>query len=62
MLQFKDTKTQSLFKKAMISLEGERQLGFAREVKHIADIKLYADSQDFTINFTDLQNALAKTF
>lgn len=55
MLQFKDSKTKSLFRETFKSLNEEKQSKFAREVKKLADKKLVSDSQDFEVNVNDLR-------
>ena len=60
MLQFKDSKTKTMFSRALKNLTEEKQSKFAGEVKRIADKKIVSESDDFTITFEDLKIAILK--
>ncbi len=60
MLQFKDSKTKTMFSKTLKNLTEEKQSKFAGEVKRIADKKIVSESDDFTITFEDLKIAISK--
>lgn len=60
MIQFKNSTTKTLFKKTASELDNAQQAKFISEVKKIADKKIVSDSDDFTVNVSDLKVAIAK--